>query len=86
MQTIKGMKANWIGHILPRNCHLKHIIEGKIEGRIEVKGRRGRRHWQLLDDLEKKRGFCRLKMEPLNRPLWRTRFEICYGTVERLSN
>jgi hypothetical protein len=36
LQTIKRRKANGIGHILPRNCLLKHIIEGKIEGKIEV--------------------------------------------------
>jgi hypothetical protein len=30
--------ANWIGHILCRNCLLKHVIEGKIEGRKEVTG------------------------------------------------
>jgi hypothetical protein len=24
-------KANWIGHILRRNCLLKHVIEGKIK-------------------------------------------------------
>jgi hypothetical protein len=44
--------ANWIGHILCRNCLLKHVIEGKIEGRIEVMGRRGKTHKQLLDDLK----------------------------------
>jgi hypothetical protein len=27
--TIKRMKANWIHHILCRNCLLKHIIEAK---------------------------------------------------------
>ena len=43
LQTIKIRKANWIGHILRRYCLLKHVIEGKIEGRIEVTGRRGRR-------------------------------------------
>jgi hypothetical protein len=32
LHTIKGTKANWIGHILRRNCLLKHVIEGKIEG------------------------------------------------------
>ena len=36
LHTIKKRKANWIGHILHRNCLLEHIIEGKIEGRIEV--------------------------------------------------
>jgi hypothetical protein len=29
--TIKYNKANWIGH-----CLLKHIIEGKVEERIEM--------------------------------------------------
>jgi hypothetical protein len=41
LQTIKRRKANWIGHSLHRNCLLKHVIEGKLEGRIEVTGRRG---------------------------------------------
>ena len=27
LQTIKGWKANWIGHILSMNCFLKHVIE-----------------------------------------------------------
>jgi hypothetical protein len=49
--TIKRRKANWIGHILLRNCLLKHVIEGKIQGRIEVIGRRGKRCKQLLDDI-----------------------------------
>jgi hypothetical protein len=39
LKTIKKGKANWIGHIFCRNCLLKHIIEGKIQGRIEVMGR-----------------------------------------------
>jgi hypothetical protein len=29
---IQRWKANWIGHILRRNCLLKHTVEGKIEG------------------------------------------------------
>ena len=32
----KRRKANWIGHILRRNCLLKHVIEGNTEGNIEV--------------------------------------------------
>jgi hypothetical protein len=43
VHTIKRRKANWIGHILLRNCLLKHVIEGTVEGRIEMTGRRGRR-------------------------------------------
>jgi hypothetical protein len=41
-------------HILRRNCLLKHVIEGKIEGRIDVTGRRERRRKHLLDALIKK--------------------------------
>jgi hypothetical protein len=54
VHTIKRRKANWIGHILRRNRLLKHVIEGKLEGRIEMTGRRGRRRKQLLDDLKEK--------------------------------
>ena len=31
LHTLKRRKANWFGHILRRNCLLKHVIEGKIE-------------------------------------------------------
>jgi hypothetical protein len=31
------------------------VIEGKLEGRIEVNGRRGRRRKQQLDDLKEKK-------------------------------
>jgi len=44
---------------LRRNCLLKQVIEGKIDGRIEVKRRRGRRHKQLLDDLKEKTGYLK---------------------------
>ena len=37
LHTIKSRKANWRGHILRRNCLLKHIIEGKVGVEIEVK-------------------------------------------------
>jgi hypothetical protein len=54
LHTVKRRKANWIGHILRRNCLLKHVIEGNIEGRRGVTVRRGRRHKQLLDDLKER--------------------------------
>jgi hypothetical protein len=47
---IRKRKAKWIGHILRRNCFIKQVTEGKIKGRIEVTGRRGRRRRKLLDD------------------------------------
>jgi hypothetical protein len=43
LHEIRKRKANWIGHILRRNCLLQQVIEGKIKGGIEVKRRRGRR-------------------------------------------
>jgi hypothetical protein len=39
LQTIQRRKANWIGHILCWNCHLEHVIEGKIASRIQVAGK-----------------------------------------------
>jgi hypothetical protein len=73
----------WIGHILRRNCLLKHVIEGKLEGRIEMTERRGRRRKQLLHDLNEKRNYWKLKEEALDRTLWRTRFGRGYGHIVR---
>jgi hypothetical protein len=50
IHTVKSRKANWIGYILRRNCLIKHVIEGKREGRVKEMGRRGRRHKQLLNN------------------------------------
>jgi hypothetical protein len=69
VNTIKRRKANWIGHILRGNCLLKHVIEGKLEGRIEMMGRRGRRRKQLLYDLKEKRRYWKLKEEALDRTM-----------------
>jgi hypothetical protein len=57
VHTIKRRKANWIGHILLRNCLLKHFIEGKLEVRIEMTGIRRRRRKHLLDDLKENRRY-----------------------------
>ena len=35
-QTIKRRKANWFGHVSRRNCLLKHVIEEKIDGWLEL--------------------------------------------------
>ena len=50
LRAIERRKAKWIGHVLHGKCLLKHVIGGKVEGRIIVTGRRGRRSKQLLDD------------------------------------
>jgi hypothetical protein len=40
---IQQRKANCIGHNLRRVFVLKHVIDGKLERRIEITGRRGRK-------------------------------------------
>jgi hypothetical protein len=52
----------------------EHAIEGKIDERIKVMERRGRRNKGLLDVLKEKRRFWKLKGEALNRPLWGIHF------------
>jgi hypothetical protein len=64
-----------------RNCLLKHVIEGKIEGGVGVRGRRRRRRKQLLDDRKERRGYWKLKKETLDGTVWRTRFGRGYGPV-----
>jgi hypothetical protein len=81
--TINRRKAKWTDHILRKNCLIKLVIEGKRDGRIEVKGRGGRRRKQLLDDLKEKRGYWKLKKEALDSTMWRTRFGRGYGPVVR---
>jgi len=83
LHEIPKRKANWIGHILRRNCLLKRVTEGKIKGGIEVTERRRRRRRKLLDDLKERRGYCHLKEEGLNRTIWRVRFERDFGPVVR---
>jgi hypothetical protein len=83
LHEISKRKANWIGHILCRNCLLQRFIEGKIKGRIEVTGRRGRRRRKLLDYLEERRGYSHLKEEALDPTMWRARFRRGFGPVVR---
>jgi hypothetical protein len=83
VNEIHKRKANWIGHILRRSCLLQRVIEGKIQGRIEVTGRQGRRRRKLLDDLKEKRGYSYLKEEALDHTMWRARFGRGFGPVVR---
>ena len=81
LYEIRKRNANWIGHILRRNCLVKQVIEGKIKGRIEVTRRRGRWLKKLLDDLKDRRGYCQSKEEALDRTVWRSRFGRGFGPV-----
>jgi hypothetical protein len=60
---MKRSEANWIGHILRRNCLQKHITEGEVEGKIEVKGRQGRRLKHLLDGFKETKRYWKLKLQ-----------------------
>ena len=81
LHEIRKRKANWIRHILRRNCLLKQVIEGKVKGQIEVTRRRRRRRKKLLDDLKDRRGYCQLKDEALDHTMWRNRFGRGFGPV-----
>ena len=78
LREIRKQKANWIGHILHRNCLLKQVIEGEIQGETDVTRRRGRRRKKLLDDLKDRRGYSHL-----DRTMWRNRFGRGFGPVVR---
>jgi hypothetical protein len=83
LHEIRKWKANWIGDIWRRNCLLQRVTEGKIQGRIEVTGRQGRRRRKLLDELKEMRGYSHLKEEALDRTMWRARFGRRFGPVVR---
>jgi hypothetical protein len=72
LHTLRGRKANVILHMMHGNCLVRHVIEGNIEGRIEVTGRRGGRRKRLLDDLKETRRYCKLKEEALDGTVCRT--------------
>jgi hypothetical protein len=81
IQTVNRRKADWIGHILCRNCLLEQVIEGKIEGRIVVTGREEEEvscYW-----MKETRRCWKLEHEALEGTVWRTGRGRGYGTVVR---
>jgi hypothetical protein len=83
LHEIRKWKANWIGHILRRNCLLKEVIKGKIKRKMEVTRRRGRRRNKLLDDLKDRTGYSDFKEKTLDRTMWRNRFGRGFRPVVR---
>jgi hypothetical protein len=69
IHTIKRMKANWIGHIFRRTCLLNRLL----------KGRRGKRRRQPLDDLKEKKEYCNTRSHSVKNSLWK-RLRICCKT------
>jgi hypothetical protein len=74
LHEIRKRKANWIRHILVRNCILQRVTEGKKQGVIDVTGRQGKRDRKVLDDIKERREYYYLKEESLDRTMWRARF------------
>ena len=85
LHTITRRKANWIGHILRRNCLAKHVLGGKKEGRVGVTEGRERRRKQLLDDLKEKRGYWKFERGTLRRSLWGIHFGLIRQTTKRMN-
>jgi len=63
LHEMRKRKANWIGHILRRNC----LLQREDTRGIEVTGRQGRRRKKLLDDLKEQRRYSHFKEEALDR-------------------
>ena len=53
-----------------RNCLFKNVTERKIEEMIDLVGIRRRRRKQLLDNMEEKTGYRKVKEEALDRSTW----------------
>ena len=47
LELIRKRKRNWLGHWLRRNCLLKDDLEGMVKG----KKVRGRRRYQMIDNI-----------------------------------
>jgi len=70
LRQIKRRKANWIGYIVHSNCSQTYLIESKIDGKIEVAGRRGRIRKQTLDFIKEAGGCWKMKEEALDHTVW----------------
>jgi hypothetical protein len=79
LHSVERRKANWIGHILRRNCLLKHVTEGKIK----FVGRRGRRRKQLPDVCKETVRYWAEKEEIQDRTICRTGFGRSFESVVR---
>jgi hypothetical protein len=77
LHEIRKRKANWIGHILSRNCLLT-----KESYRRKDKGRDGSDK-KLMDDFKDRKGYSYFKEEALDRTVWRNRFGRGFGPVVR---
>ena len=66
-QLIMKRKRNWLDHWLRRNCLLKDALEGMVNGK-EV---RGRRRYQMIDNIMINRLYEDTKRKAEKRVVWR---------------
>jgi hypothetical protein len=78
-----NVRRNGLVTFFLETAFYKRVVEGKIQGGIDVTGRQGRRSRKLLDDLKERRGYSHLKEEALDRTVWRARFGRGFGPVVR---
>jgi len=63
------------------NCFLKHVTEGKTEGRIKVTGRQRRRCKQLLDNFQLKTGSWKLRGSTRSHS-WKKTLDLSYDRLQ----
>jgi predicted metal-dependent hydrolase len=68
---IKRRKTKWVGHILRRNCLLKHVTGGNIEG-VKEEMKKTREEMKAAKDDVKKARSLNLEDEALDRNNWKT--------------
>ena len=67
LKLIRKRKRNWLGHWLRRNCLLKDALEGMVNGRKV----RGRRRYQMIDNIKIDGSYAQTKRKAQNRKDWR---------------
>ena len=80
MKYVNGRRTGLVTFCV-ETAFYRRVIEGKIQGGIEVTGRHERRRRKLLDDLKERRGYSHLKEEAPDRTIWRAGFGRGFGTV-----
>ncbi|KAJ4450349.1 hypothetical protein ANN_01769 [Periplaneta americana] len=67
LKLIRKRKRNWVGNWLGRNCLLKDVLEGMVNGRRV----RDRRRYQMIGDIKIYGSYEETKRKAENRKDWR---------------
>jgi hypothetical protein len=82
MKYVNGRRTGLVTLCVETDFYNGLLKERYKEG-IEVTGRQGRRHRNLLDDLKERREYYHLKEEALDRTMWRAHFGRGFEPVVR---